>query len=227
MPEWGIRGAYKNIAPRVGFAWDVLGDGKMSVRGGGGVFFDSRQSGIFNNRFVDVTPFSPQLTFTDPAGPFSDPLAGQKSPFPAPFPPPKDADFPLPVLAITYEPTGQNKVPVIYNWNLAVERQLASNWLVRAAYVGSHSSHLWEAIELNPAVYTAGSRLSTDQRRIFQGYQFVSLASFAGNANYNSMQLSVEKRFSRGFTFTVNYTWAKSLDNVPFANGAGGPADGG
>jgi hypothetical protein len=227
VPEWGIRGAYKNFAPRVGFAWDVMGDGKMSVRGGGGVFFDSRQSGIFNNRFVDVTPFSPQLTFTDPAGPFSDPLAGQKSPFPSPFPPPKDADFPLPVLAITYEPTGQNKVPVIYNWNLAVERQLASNWLVRAAYVGSHSSHLWEAIELNPAVYTPGSRLSTDQRRIFQGYQFISLASFTGNANYNSMQLSVEKRFSRGFTFTVNYTWAKTLDNVPVANGAGGPADGG
>lgn len=227
VPEYGTRGAFKNFAPRIGVAYDLTGDGKTSLRAGGGVFYDSRQAGVFNNRFVDVTPFSPQLTFTDPPGPFSNPLAGQKSPFPAPFPPPKDADFPRPVLAITWEPTGEYKVPVIYNWNLAIERQIASNWLVRAAYVGSHSSHLWEAIELNPAIYTPGSKLSTDDRRMFRGFQFISLASFAGNANYNSMQLSMEKRFSRGFTLSANYTWAKSLDNVPFANGAGGPSDGG
>ena len=61
------------------------------------MFYDSRQSGIFNNRIADVTPFSPQLTFTDPPGPFSNPLAGQKSPFPAEFPPPKNVDFPLPL----------------------------------------------------------------------------------------------------------------------------------
>src|SRR5262249_43331946 len=131
VPENGLRAAYKNFAPRVGIAYDLTGDGRTSLRAGAGMFYDTRQSGIFNNRFVDVTPFSPQLTFTDPAGPFSNPLAGQKSPFPSPFPPPKDSEFPRPVLAITYEPTGENKVPVIYNWNLAIERQLASNWMVR------------------------------------------------------------------------------------------------
>jgi hypothetical protein len=227
VPEWGVRGDFKTVSPRLGMAWDVTGDGRTSVRAGGGLFYDSRMAGIFNNRFVDVTPFSPQLTYTDPPGPFSNPYGGQASPFPAPFPPPKNSDFPRPVLVITWDPTGRYTTPVIYNWNIAVERQVATNWLARAAYVGSHSSHLWEAIELNPAVYTPGSRLSTDQRRIFQGYQFISQASFAGNSNYNSLQLSLEKRFSRGFTVTANYTWAKSLDNVPFANGAGGPADGG
>ena len=75
---------------------------------------------------------------------------------------------------------GQYKVPVIYNWNLAIERQMATNWLVRAAYVGSHGSHLKEAIELNPAVYIPGSTRSTDQRRMFQGFQFISLASWPG-----------------------------------------------
>jgi hypothetical protein len=190
------------------------------------MFYDTRQSGYYNNRFVNVTPFSPQLTYTDPVGSFSNPYAGQKSPFPAPFPPPRDAEFPLPVLVVTYEPTGIYKVPVIYNWNLAIERQVAGDWLARIAYVGSHASHVSECIELNPAVYTPGSRLTTDQRRVFQGFQYISLASFAGNSSYNSMQLSLEKRLSKGITISANYTLAKSLDNMPFANNSGGPSDG-
>jgi hypothetical protein len=129
------------------------------------------------------------------------------------------------VLAITYEPTGVYKTPVMYNWNLTVERQVAPNWLARAAYVGSHGSHLNEAIELNPSVYIPGSTLSTDQRRIFQGFQFISLASGQGNSHYHSLQLGLEKRLSKGLTILANYTYSKSYDDMPFAAGAGGPAD--
>jgi hypothetical protein len=227
MPQYGTNPVYSGFMPRLGFAYDLSGNGRTSIRGGVGSFYDSRQAGAFNNRIADVTPFSPQLTFTPAPGPFSDPLRGVQSPFPAPFPPPKDSNFPKPVLAITYEPTGVYKTPVAYNWNLTIEHQLASDWLVRAAYVGSHASHLNEAIELNPSVYIPGSTLSTDQRRIFQGFQYISLASGQGNSHYNSLQLGLEKRLSRGFTILANYTFAKSYDDMPFAAGALGPSDGG
>jgi hypothetical protein len=174
-----------------------------------------------------VTPFSPQLTVTDPEGPFSNPLVGLTNPFPSPFPPPRDAEFPLPVLVITNDPTGEYKTPTMYNWNLAIEHQVASNLLARIAYVGSHSSHLMVPLELNPAVYLPGSTLSTDARRIFKNYQTITEASHAANSTYNSLQLGLEKRFARGFTFHANYTWSKSLDNAAYQFNATGPSDGG
>src|SRR5207237_9203979 len=54
----------------------------------------------------------------------------------------------------------------------------------------------------------------------------VSLASGQGNSHYNSLQLGLEKRMSSGITLQANYTFSKSYDDLPFAAGAGGPADG-
>jgi hypothetical protein len=227
VPEDGTDPVYTNFMPRLGFAYDLTGNGKTSIRGGAGSFYDTRLNGVFNNRFVDVTPFSPQLTVTDPAGAFSNPLQGLVNPFPSPFPPPKDSIFPLPVLVVTGDPTGKYKVPVVYNWNLAIERQVTADLVARVAYVGSHSSHLMIPLELNPAVYTPGSTLGTDARRIFKNYQYITEADQSGNSNYNSLQVSLEKRFSRNISFSTNYTWAKSLDNVAQNYNATGPADGG
>jgi hypothetical protein len=118
------------------------------------------------------------------------------------------------------------QTPTIYNWNVTIERQLGANWLVRGAYVASRSNHLMENEQLNPSAYIPGSTLSPDARRPFQPYTSIVQASAAGNAWYNSMQLSLEKRLSRGFTILANYTWAKSTDNIPAGKDLGIPQGG-
>ena len=228
MPFYGQNSSLNNFSPRVGFAYALTSDNKTSVRGGAGMFYDALQAGVFNNRFVDLTPFSPQISLTQPQGTFSNPYNGIVNPYPAIWPPPKDSAFPGPVLVITYDTAKNHKAqtPAVYNWNLILERQLANNWVGRVAYVASHSSHLNEATELNPAVYTAGSKLSTDARRLFQPYGSVTLASFDLNSNFNSLQLTAQKHYSKGFTTMINYTWSKSLDDLSYGMGIAGPGQG-
>jgi hypothetical protein len=219
VPKYGLKANLKNFAPRLGFAYDLAGNGRTSIRGGFGVFYDAMQNGIYNNRFVDVTPFSTQINLTAPKGTFSDPYLGFSggNPFPAPYPPPKDIAFQLPVLALTYDAAngGVYKTPVVYGYNLMLERQLAADWLIRAGFVGSQSRHLLETQELSPAVFS-GSTASPDSRRYFKQFTSISLASQDINSNYNSLQVTAQKRFSRGFTLQVNYTWSKSMDDMPF-----------
>jgi hypothetical protein len=223
MPSRGTTGTMANVAPRIGFAYSPSKDAKMSIRGGFGMFYDTQTPGVVNNRFADLTPFSPQIAITSPIGPFSNPALGiQDYPFPAPYPPPKDSRFPPPVLSITYDPTTHFEVPVSYNWNLTVEQQLAQNWLLQVAYVGAHGSHGKETVNLNPARYIPGSSLGTDQRRIFQGYAAINMDSQSGNSSYNSLQVAVKKRLSYGVNLNLAYTFSKSIDDYP--NG-GGNAD--
>ncbi|HEV3331219.1 MAG TPA: carboxypeptidase regulatory-like domain-containing protein [Bryobacteraceae bacterium] len=218
VPQYGLLANYKNFSPRVGFAYDLTGDGKTSLRGGFGMFYDALQNGIYNNRFVDVTPFSTQVNLTAPKGTFSNPYAGIVNPFPAPYPPPSNTPFPAPVQVMTYDTAngGVYKTPVSMDFNLTIERQLKGDWLVRFAYVGLQARHLLETQELSPAVYS-GSLASPNSRRLFPQYGSIALASQDANSNYNSLQLTAQKRFSSGFTVLANYTWSKSLDDVPFA----------
>jgi hypothetical protein len=211
VPEDGALGDYNNVAGRFGFALDVFGDGKTSVRGGVGMFYDQHLLGEFNNGGVNAPPWSIRLSVTRPQGPFSDPYQGRTD-FnlitPASIGSP-DAAFPRPVLLTTYD--GKHTTPLTYNWNLTLEREIFSSWLARAAYVGSASNYGRVVKQLNPARPGTGS---IDSRRLFAP-EIGNIDYFTEDRRsyYHSMQLSLNKRLSRGLTVLTNYTWSKSLGN--------------
>ena len=219
VPKDGTTGQYTNVAPRAGFALDVFGDGKTSLRGGAGAFYDSSSAGYTRNAVAGIPPWNPSQNLNPPPGPISNPLRGISDIFPIPVPPPANSAFPSAAQVNEFDPTTNFHVPVTYNWNLTVERQLKGSWLARVAYVGSHANHIGETIQLNPAVYIPGSTRSVDQRRLFQtpdtALGIIAMASQDINSNYNSLQLTMEKRFTRSFSILANYTWSKSLDDFP------------
>jgi hypothetical protein len=229
VPERGTLPDYNNWAARFGFAYALTADGKTSLRGGGGMFYDVQQLGEFNNDAVNAPPFSLRLSVVQPQGPFRDPYQGRNdfNQITVDAIGTKDAPFPRPVLAATFD--DRYETPLQYNWNLTLEREIMTDWLARAGYVGSASNYGRRSYQLNAAdSHVAGATTgNTDRRRLFAP-EIGNLSQYTEDrrSNYHSLQLSLQKRFSRGLTFRTNYTWSKSLGDynpevVPwFADGA-------
>lgn len=238
VPDRGQSGDFNNFGPRIGLAWDPAGNGKTSIRAGGGLFFYSRLPGLFLNDAAISAPFSERIDLNDSAtgasqiGPLTNPLANYPSFYAAGFPQryilanaPKTAAFVANPQLYSLQPGVKWTTPEIYDWNITVERQLRADMVFHGSYVGTRGNHLRQDVNLNPAVYTAGSSASTQARRPYQPFGNIYENRNSGASGYNGLQLGLEKRPAGGsgilsqITLLANYTYSKATDYGLAENG--------
>src|SRR5579872_816367 len=227
-PANGLPNDLTLLAPRFGFAYRVSQDGKTSIRGGTGLYYTPIE--MTRYLYGSMAPWSPLfvlngVSFDNPYG-----SAGIQNPFPAGFhitPPGPSVTFITPIQLLDTFPENY-KIPQLVSYNLILERQIFSNWVLRAGYYGNKGTHLStgelgsrsDVLDVNPAIYVPGqsSIANTQSRRVYQNFTNIYIEDPSNISIYNSLQINLEKRFSDGFTFLANYTWSKSLDDFGWSD---------
>lgn len=203
------------VAPRLGFAYDVFGNSKTAVRGGVGIFYDR-----FNDDQVLIHRELPPNTVTRTA--FNTTIADLlRSPFRV---------SPAGVTSIQrdFQP------PTVYNWSFGIQQNVGFGTVLDVAYVGNVGRHLLQRRSLNALPYgtrflpssidsTTGSPLPDNFLRPLPGYADIQYIEMAGTSNYHSMQTQINKRFSKGLQFGASWTWSKAMTIVNGNNDAVNP----
>jgi hypothetical protein len=221
-----------NFAPRVGFAWKPLAGDRFVVRGGAGYFYDRIGSNQYDKGSIQVPPYLVPV--------FQSGTANYFSTFAQPYVPASlgwqtrwvnfgngaSSNINDLLMAQNY------LTPLTYQWNLNVQYEFLPQWVLELGYVGIHAIHqtpdnlvsstqehqLNEALLASPASPVNGITTSTTAnaslRVPYLGFAPGGLEAdqTISSAKYNSLQATVRKQFSHGFTMQAAYTWSRGVD---------------
>ncbi len=207
-----VNPSHKTFAPRAGFAWDVFGNGKSALRGGGGVFYDliTANTPFVQNTAVRVPPFFNRGGLVAAQGAINFPnayttqtarLAGQAQ-----------------LEGIQYDP----QQPVMYKWNMNWQHELFGRTTLEVGYTGTRGKNLFRQIFSNgrKAVDVNGRLTVLPGTPLIQpAFGRMRYRVSDGDSWYKGLTLSLTRR-AAGLQTQVSYTWSKSEDTGASALGS-------
>ncbi len=233
-----VKAPKNDLGPRFGIAWDPFGKGTSSVRLGYGIYYDQVLNGTYEQNIGQNAPY--QETFTVSALPSGTAATTPTLSQPVPSGIPVTPAAALTALSVrALQPNWKD--PYMQHWSMDLQHQFGKDGktMVTAGYFGSKGTHLIGTYELNEV--PAGKALATlcasgasttptipcqnpgaaftstantailDQIRPYRGYRSIAIITPQFNSNYNSMQISAQRRFTGSSQIGLAYTWSKNL----------------
>ena len=198
----------KNIAPRTGFAWDSMGNGRMVVRGGFGLFYDQPFPTYWTGPSSSLPPFAQIAQINNPVFPNAYGLIDPKRP-----------------ALGDMRPFGYTGTTYAMQYDFTIQSQITPSSALTLGYAGSQGRHLVIAGQENlkiPVIVNGQKFFPANAPLRNPTWGNTRFSKTNGNSNYNALFFSLSKRLGNGFQLGGSYTFSKIMSNSETVFGADG-----